>query len=468
MSDSPSSIQRRDLTVGSIPGHLVAFSLPLLFGNALQALYSTVDAIWVGRFVGKEALGAVSASFPIIMFLISLLLGIGMATTILVSQHAGARQYDMVRKVISNSLVLGALSSVVLTVVGIAVSDWLLTLINVPEEILGMASAYLKIQFAGTVFVIGYNFLSAILRGLGDSRTPVVFLAVAVVVNLIIDPIFIVGLGPIPKMGVPGAAIATVLAQAVSFIAAALYLGRSGGLLDPRHLSLRLDGELTKTTLVVGLPSGVQQTIVSMAIMAMSSIVNSFGTAVVAGFGAASRLDQFAMMPAMSLGLATSTLAGQNIGAGKNDRVKQVLIWSCVIAGGIALAVMAVAQFAPKLLISLFTSDEEVLSIGAEYLRVVSLGYIPMSLMFVFNSLVRGAGDTMPGMLFSAFNLWGVRIPLARWLSSMPHLGSKGIWIGTAASSFVGMMISWLYYVSGRWKRIRLVKTEKVESGSGA
>lgn len=468
MADSSSSIQRRDLTVGSIPRHLVAFSLPLLLGNALQALYNTVDAIWVGRFVGKEALGAVSASFPIIMFLVSLLLGIGMATTILVSQFAGARQFDMVRKVIANSLVLGVLSSVVLTAAGIAASDWLLSLINVPQEILEMASLYLKIHFAGTIFMIGYNFLSAILRGLGDSRTPVIFLAIAVVLNLLIDPVFIVGLGPIPRMGVPGAAIATILSHAVSFVAAAVYLGRSGGLLGPRLLSLRLDKELTKTTLVVGLPSGVQQTIVSMAIMVMSSIVNSFGTVVVAGFGAASRLDQFAMMPAMSLGLATSTLAGQNIGAGKNDRVKQILIWSGVIASGISLVVMCIAQLAPKLLISLFTSDEEVLSIGAEYLRVVSLGYIPISLMFVLNSLVRGAGDTLPGMLFSALNLWGVRVPLARMLSSMPHLGSKGMWIGIAASNYVGMLISWLYYVSGRWKRIRLVKTEEVESGSGA
>jgi putative MATE family efflux protein len=465
MADSSAALRRTDLTSGSIPRHLIAFSLPLLVGNALQALYNTADAMWVGQFVGPEALGAVSAAFPIIMFLVSLLMGVTMATTVLVSQYAGARQYDMVRKTIANSLSLGGMAALVITVVGIVISDWMLVLLNIPDDILDMASAYLKIHFTGTVFMVGYNFVAAALQGLGDSKTPVYFLALAVFLNLVIDPILIVGLGPVPAMGIAGAAIATVASQAVAFSIAIWYLGRRGGLFDMRALTVRLDRALTRKTLIVGLPSGVQQTIVSLGIMAMSSIVNSFGTAVVAAFGAASRLDQFAMMPAMSLGLATSALAGQNIGAGKYHRVRQVLVWSCAIVAGISLCVTAVAQVAPKVLMLLFTSDDQVLTLGAEYLRVVSIGYIAFSLMFVFNSLVRGAGDTIPGMLFAAFNLWGVRVPLARWLSSMPSLGSRGIWIATTISSYVGAAISVVYYLTGRWKRIRLVNVDKSVDG---
>lgn len=465
MTESSASLHRRDLTVGSIPRHLVAFSLPLLFGNVLQALYNTADAMWVGQFIGPEALGAVSASFPIVMFLVALLMGVSMASTVFVSQFAGARQYDMVRKTIRNSLSLAVLGSSVVTVVGLAVSGPLLSFLNVPEEIFAMAAGYLRVHFLGTLFVTGYVFVSAILQGLGDSRTPVVFLAIAVTLNLVLDPFFIVGIGPLPAMGVVGAAIATVVSHAVSFMLAIWYLEKKVKLFSLRTFTLRLDKELTRKTFMVGLPSGIQQTIVSMGIMAMSSIVNSFGTAVVAAFGAASRLDQFAMMPAQSLGLATSAVAGQNIGAGRYDRVRQVLMWSCVIAVSIAIVVTGVAQLAPRILMRIFTSDEQVLALGEEYLRIVSIGYAAFSLMFVFNSLIRGAGDTVPGMFFSAFNLWGVRVPLARWISSMPHLGSRGIWIATAISSYVGALISMSYYATGRWKRVRLVSVAETSEG---
>ena len=258
----------------------------------------------------------------------------------------------MVRKTIANSLTLAALGSAVVTVVGFALSERMLALLNVPLEIRPMALSYLKVHFLGTLFMTGYIFVSAILQGLGDSKTPVKFLALAVVLNLVLDPFFIVGIGPLPPLGVAGAAIATVISHAVSFILAIWYLGRDGKLLD-LWFQAKADKELTRKTLVVGLPSGVQQTIVSLGIMAMSSIVNSFGTAVVAAFGAASRLDQFAMMPAQSLALATSTVAGQNIGARKYGRVKQVLIWACLIAASIALAVTGIAQFTPRILMRL-------------------------------------------------------------------------------------------------------------------
>ena len=454
------TMRREDLTQGSIPGHMVKFAIPLLIGNVFQALYNTVDSIWVGRFVGKEALGAISAAFPVMFFLVAMFIGVGMASTVLVSQFSGARQEQMVKKSIVNSLVFAAFATVLMMVLGTLLSRPLLNLLRVPDEILPMSADYLRIFFLGIVFMAGYNTIAAILRGLGDSRTPVLFLIVAVTINIILDPIFIIGLGPVPAMGVKGAALATVLSQGVAFFLSIRYLARKGDFLRMSLKDLIPDGYLMRKLLVIGVPAGLQQTVVSMAIMVLSSIVNSFGTTVVAAFGAASRLDQFALMPTMSVGLSTAAIAGQNIGAGRQDRVRSLIRWSCLIAASIASVITLVALFLPRVLISLFTADEGVLAVGEQYLRIVGLGYIPFSMMFIFNSLFKGAGDTIAGMVISGLNLWVIRVPLAGWLSGMESLQSRGIWIAISASNFTGLTVSWLYYASGLWKRKRVVQEE--------
>ena len=207
-----------DFTSGSIPKHLIQFSVPLFLGNLLQTLYNTVDTIWVGKFLGPNALGAVSVSFPIIFVLVSLVTGITMATTVLVGQYKGADDEDMVSKTIDTSMFLITVAGIVMSIVGVVLHKQILSLMNTPDELFEMASGYLNITFLGLVFVFGYNTISSILRGLGDSRTPLLFLFYTTVINIILDPIFIFGLGPIPSMGINGAALATVLAQAVSFI----------------------------------------------------------------------------------------------------------------------------------------------------------------------------------------------------------------------------------------------------------
>lgn len=439
-----------DFTTGSIPKHLVAFSWPMLVGNLLQAMYNVVDSVWVGRYVGTYGLGAVSVSFPILFALVALVMGIAMATTTLVAQYQGARQPEMVQRVCTNSSLLLIYLGILTAAVGVLVSAPALRLINTPPEIFANAHAYLSIFLLGTPFVFLYNVAAAVLRGLGDSRTPLRFLVYVTVLNAVLDPILIAGLGPLPAMGVAGAAWATLIAQAVAAWLSVRYLRRAGLL---RFTTWRVDLPLARTTFRIGIPAGIQQTLVSLSALVVSSLVNRYGADVVAGFGAATRIEQFAFMPAMSVGLAVSALVGQNLGAGRDARVSQIVWWSSVLGGGITGAVAVVVYLMPKTLLSVFTSDAAVLEAGAQYLRVLALAYVPFALMFTLGGVMRGAGDTTAAMVITLISLWLVRVPLAWYLSGPGGLGVRGIWWAFVVSPVAGFLMNYAYYRTNRWKR---------------
>ncbi|HHV61564.1 MAG TPA: MATE family efflux transporter [Firmicutes bacterium] len=296
----------------------------------------------------------------------------------------------------------------------------LLGLINTPPELLEMATRYLRIFIAGLVFMFLYNGLGSILRRLWDSRTPLIFLSYATIINIILDPLMIFGVGPFPRLGVAGAALATVIAQGISVFLLVRHLAKINHLLPDTVGQWRIDRQLTATTFRIGLPAGVQQLMVSLGSLVLTSIIDAFGPTVIAAFGAASRLDQFAFMPAMSTSLAISSLVGQNVGAGRYDRVKYILRWGTLMTGGITSMATLLVLLTPKSLLSLFTTDQAVLIAGANYLRIVGLSYLPLSMMFAINGALRGAGDTMPNMFTTLAALWLVRIPLAKALSSWP------------------------------------------------
>ena len=267
-----------------------------------------------------------------------------------------------------------------------------------------------------------------------------VYLMWAVIANMILDPICILGLGPIPAMGVGGAALATVFAQALSAVFSIRHLIVSAKVLRlSRADGPLLDRDLTAQTLRIGLPAGLQQTMVSFAALAVNSVINSFGPAVVAGAGAGARLDQFAFMPAFSISMAVSALVGQNVGAGRFERVKEIVYWSGVLGAAITGAVSIVVLSIPQTLLGMFTTDPAVLEVGTSYLRIMGLVYIPFALMFVMIGVLRGAGDTVATMFNTLGSLWLVRVPLVRFLSGPAGLGTRGLWIGMAASSFVGL-----------------------------
>ncbi|KXG74300.1 MATE family efflux transporter [Thermotalea metallivorans] len=445
------NLQKLNMTEGSIRSHLIKFSIPIFIGNLLQAAYNVVDSIWIGQFLGAEALAAVTVSFPILFVLISLIIGLTMGATILISQYFGAEEYESLKKTIQTTLAFVGICGIAVSIVGILFSESILKFINTPENIIPMAVDYLIVFSAGLLFMFGYNALGAILRGLGDSKTPLLFLIYATVLNVILDPLFIFGIGPFPKMGVSGAALATTIAQGISFVLGIRHLDKMDHIFKFRFTEIKIDYDILKKSIKIGLPTGIQQTVVSLAAVAITSIVNIFGPITVAAFGAAMRFDNFAFMPAMAIGIGVSTLAGQNIGAGREDRVKETAKWGCILSSAVTVLITMIVLVSPEILMRLFTRDGEVIRIGAEYLRIVSWGYVPIALMFALNGILRGAGDTLASMLITICTLWIIRIPLAKLLSGT-SLGARGIWFAMLASLCMNALISYVYYRTGRWK----------------
>ncbi len=443
----------KDLTVGSIPRHLLAFSIPMLIGNMLQSGYSIINMIWVGRIVGENGLGATAVSFPIMFILIGLAIGSTMATSVLVAQYYGAKNFEMLKRAVDNSVLISIILSILLTVGGILCSEYLLRLMDTPASIFPMASSYLKISLGGMILLFMTFVITSILRGIGDTVTPLLFMGASVVINAILDPFMIIGIGPFPKLGLNGAAWASVISQAIGLIMGLIYLSRKNHLIAIGFRKLAFDKHMTGLIFKIGFPSMVQQSLVSIGQFFVTSYVNYFGASAIAAFGTAGRIDMVATMPAIAIGMAATALTGQNLGARKPERVKEIFKWALLIGTVISGFVAIFAVSFPRLILSLFIHHEPVLQIGVQYLWIVGPCYLLFALMFVSIGIINGAGQTMVTMVFSLLSLWVVRVPLAAYLSRHTSLGMKGIWIAMAAGFVVTATISYVYYLSGRWKK---------------
>jgi putative MATE family efflux protein len=441
----------RDLTTGSIPRHLVAFSLPMLAGSALQVSHSFVNAIWVGRFLGEEALAAVTLSQPIIFIIIASAAGLMMAPNILVAQDAGARDWERLQRVVQTSYALfGALSFVMLAL-GLLNIEGLLRLLNAPPDVFAMAGGYLRVILWTMPFSFWLFLIGSMLRGIGDSKSPVYFQVVAVILNTILDPLLIFGLLGLPELGLIGTAWATIISQGVAVAGLLIYVAKKRQLINPHWRRLRVHAATAGLLLRIGLPSAVQQSVVSISLFGLTRFVAAFGPDAIAAFGAGMRIDGVAFLPALTMGMATATLSGQNLGARQFGRVNEVFRWGILFSGGISLLISLVVISFPEVLIRAFIRDPEVISIGSRYLRIVGLNYALYAVMFVSNGVINGAGHTLITTIISIIALWGVRLPLAWYLGH--RLDSvDGIWYGMLVSVGVGMLISLGYYATGAWK----------------
>lgn len=449
----------KDLTTGSIPRHLLNFSIPMLLGNLLQTGYGIVNTIWVGNVVGPDAVGATQVSFPIIFMLISLASGATLATTILVSQYYGAKDYKMVEKVVNNSFSIAIILGSVLTVAGILASDSILRLMDTPSEIFAMATSYLKISIAGFILLFLTFLVTSILRGIGDTKTPLIFMAIGIGINAVLDPLMIIGVGPFPKLGLDGAAYASLIAQTVAFIMAMIYLSRKNHFVAINLKKLTLDKHLTYMIFKLGFPSMVQQTMVAISSAFITGFVNAFGATATAAFGAAGRIENVVFMPLMSFGMAASALTGQNLGAGRSDRVRDIFKWGIIMSSVVTLVLSGLVIGFPRLLLSMFIHEPPVLDIGVGYLRIVGCAYILFAIIFISNGVINGAGKTLVTMAFTIITLWAVRVPLAAILTKT-SLGIHGIWLSIDIGLAVGVIISLSYYFSGRWKKSNIIKSE--------
>ena len=320
-----SARQGRDLTTGSIPRHLIAFTLPMLAGTALQAAYSFINAVWVGKFLGTAAMAAVTVSFPIVFVLMSLAGGLTMATNIQISQYYGAKNLPQVRKVVQSSVLLIGVLSCCLCVLGEIFAPHILKAMSTPPEVLALATSYLRIFLFALPFAFGVFLVSSMLRGIGDSATPLYFQTGSVLVAAILDPLLMFGWLHFPKLGLNGTAWSSVIAQAGVVIGVFIYMQRKRCPVSPNWLHMRADWATTWTTIKIGMPTAVQLSLISIGMTFVIGVVNGFGQVATAAFGAASRIDQLAFMPAQTFGMAVATMSGQNIGARKLHRVDQIL-----------------------------------------------------------------------------------------------------------------------------------------------
>lgn len=427
----------KDLTQGPPWKRIVEFSIPMLIGNIAQQFYNTADSIIVGRYIGDNALAAVGSASPVLNLLLVLFVGLSVGAGIMVAQYFGAKDRENLSRTIGNCLTLTALSSVIIMVVGPLATRPLLELLNTPESIIDWCTGYLNILFLGSVGFSYFNILSGILRGLGDSVSALVFLLVSTALNVVLDIVFVANF----DMGVPGVALATVLAQGLSAVLCLLKLAKMGEHFDMNLSMLKPDRDMAWTVLKLGLPSGLTQAIFSMAMIMVQSLTNSFGELVIACNVIVMRVDGFAMMPNFSFGSAMTTFAGQNIGAGKVDRVEKGTRDGTLIAVGVSTAITVILLFFGHYLMHVFSDTPELVALSQRMLRILAVGYIAMAVTQCLSGVMRGAGDTMTPMWISIVTTVIIRVPLAYILAHLTR--SAAYPTGRPESTFVSLLVSW-------------------------
>jgi putative MATE family efflux protein len=441
----------KDMTEGSIPRHLLSLAIPMLLANLLSTGYNIIDAIWIGRFVGSDAMGAVAVSLPVVFMFVGVAAGATMATSVLVSQFYGAQNFKMLAKTVNTSFALSIVMSIVSAAVGIITVEWILRALGTPETIFPLAVSYLRITFFSFPALYMTFLVTSILRGAGDTKTPLYFMAVGVFINAVLDPFLIIGIGPFPGLGLDGAAWASLIASTCGLSLGIIYLRRKGSALITGLNIFALDFYIAKLIVKIGFPSMIQQSALALGMATVTSLVNSFGAATTAAFGIAGRIDSVAFMPAQSLGLAVSAISGQNIGAGRYDRISAIFKWGMLITLSITVCMSILFVSIPGILLAPFTTDPEVIAIGSGYLRIVGPAITFFAVMFVSNGIINGAGHTLTTLIFTLIAVWGLRVPLAFVLSK--NMGITGVWLAYTIGISVMMCTSLLWYRSGRWKK---------------
>ena len=442
----------KDFTKGPEGSSINLFTIPMLLGSICLQFYNIVNSAVVGRFLGKEALAAVGASYPIIFLLVSVVIGIGSGGTVLVSQYLGAGDRGNIRKTIDTTYFFLLISGLILTVIGVYFTPTIFRLINLPEDVFTDAVNYFRVYLLGLIFMFGFNAISSVLRGLGDSKTPLYYLIVSNIVNLILSVLFI----GVFRWDVKFSAWASVISQGLAFFALNFHMSKTTKIASFKLKRLKWDRTIFKHVIRIGLPTGIQQSFVALGQVALMGIVNGFGTPVIAAYGAVMRLDSFATMPAMNFSQAFTTFVAQNLGANKTSRIRKGLRSVQKTNLYISLTIGVCFLLFGKQLMSLFTLDTEVIKIGNEFLMICGLFYCVFSFMFIFTGLFRGAGDTLVPMFITLFSLWLIRIPAAYFLAG--EFGYIGIWIAIPLGWIFGAAGSIIYYKKGNWRNKVVVK----------
>jgi putative MATE family efflux protein len=456
---SPLQKPNHALTEGAIGKTLFLFTLPILAGNVLQSLNGSVNAIWIGHGLGEAALAAASNANTVLFFLLGVVFGVGMAATILVGQSVGANNLDLAKRVVGTSMVFFVALSVAVAVTGITLAKPLMEWMHMPEEAKPLAIAYLRVIFLGIPFIYILTFIGMSLRGAGDARTPFVFLAVNVALDIALNPLFIFGWGPIPRMGIAGSATATLIATLLSLIGVIAFLYRSKHFLRIRRDELRylkIDPVILKSLIAKGLPMGLQMIAMSSSMIAMISLINSFGAHTTAAYGACFQLWNYIQMPSIAVGMAASSMASQNVGAGRWDRVDKVALtglgFNVLLTGGLVLIVYLFNRGALGLFLP---AGGDSIAIAQHINHIAVWSFVLFGISFVFAGVVRSTGAVVPPLIILIIAIWIVRIPFA--YGFVHTWGADAIWWSFPLGSSVSAILSALYYRYGGWRNARML-----------
>ena len=436
----------RNMTVGSPAGHIFYFALPLLAGSFLQQLYNMVDSWVVGNYAGDAALAAVGVGFPVIFMFTSLFMGLSNGGTVVIAQFYGAGKLDRVRDAVDTIYTAFMVSAIPITALALGLVKPVLLLMQVKADAWAEAWLYLTVVSAGLIGAIGYNLNAGILGGLGNSRTTLLFLAISSVMNIVLDLVFVLACG----MGVLGVALGTIISQAFSWLFGLFYINRHYPDIAIRPFCRRFDKTLFRQIMGIGLPAGIQMSLVAIGAMVVMSKINSFGKEYTAAYNVGSKLDSLAFLPVQSLSNAVTAFVGQNIGARRLDRVRQGI--RITVAASVAWsAVMLVLIPLGPTLVGFFSDTPAVIQSGSVYLKCIMPFYLLFSVMFCLNNAMRGAGDSLFAMVDVIFSLILVRVPAVYWFAD--HYGPDYMYYGVGVGWCVGFTLSVVYYLSGRWKR---------------
>ena len=454
MASKSSDTLIRDLTQGSVTRLLLIFAFPLLCSNLLQTVYNMVDMIVIGQFVGREGLSAVSIGGDVLHFLTFLVMGFSNAGQVILSQYIGAGNRDRIRGTIGTMFTVTFISAVGLTIVCYVGLDAFLHAMNTPAECFDYARQYGLTCVLGLVFIYGYNLVSAILRGMGDSKHPFIFIAVATVVNLVLDLVFVAGLG----MGPFGAALATVIGQGVSFLWAIFYLYRhkeSFGF-DFKPASFKPDPEVLPKLIRLGLPMILQSAAINFSMLFVNSYINGYGVVASAVTGVGNKLGSITAVVTNALSTAGSSMVGQNIGAGKYHRVPKIIGVSMVVDLAFAALLSFLTICFPRTIFGLFNDDPQVLDMAMTYIPVAVLLYVGFAMRSPFFALINGSGNAKLNLIVGLLDGVICRVGLAMLMGIAMGMGIMGFWLGNAFAGYMPFLIGGVYFLTGKWKK-RLV-----------
>ena len=438
----------QDLTQGNVTKQLIKFALPFILSNFIQALYSVTDMLIMGWVQGSAGISAVGMGAQVTLIITNGIVGITVGGTVLIAQYMGAKRHRDISETVSTVITFSIIAGLGVTAVMLLINGPLLRLINAPEESFAMAKSYTDICMAGAVFIFLFNGISAVMRGMGDSKRPVYFVAISAVINAILCSLFVA----VFRMGAAGSALATVIAQMLSVVIACVYLRRNGFVFDFRFKSFRIFQDKLKDMIRIGLPNSIQQILISASFLLLMGVINVFGIHASAAANVVSKISMFAVMPTLAISSAVASMAGQNIGAGLYDRAYETMKHGVRMAVAISIILTLAVEFFPAQLISIFTNDPEDIRVGVEYFRFYCMDWFFVAFSITMNGLIIGAGHTLFTMLNSLLSSVLLRVPLAYLFGIVMGKGMQGIAFANGISPILPLCIAFWYIRANRWK----------------